>query len=187
MVGGRGSAGRVRTDGDAVGHRRAGGLASVALAAGAVLALAAAVVPGPRPAADGGERPRAVPEPAASGQAPADLCAVGERVPTSLPSGATLDRLALTPHHVVVVGRVPDLDGVADVVENLVRIPGIEEPDLRRAVRSERGVEFGVVLAAPSAAAPEPGGEDRDPPPPPAYAATPVTQSLDRLLFPAPT
>ena len=187
MDGDRGGARRDRPGGEVAGGGRGRGLVRLALAVGAVLALAAAVDRVPSPTAASEEKPPPIRDPAASAVTPPDLRAVAQRVATALPPRATLDRLAPTPHHVVVEGHVPDLDGVTEVVENLGRIPGIEEPDLRRAVRSERGVEFGVVLASSLPAAAEPGGKDRDPPPPPASAATPITRRLDRLLFPPPT
>jgi hypothetical protein len=171
--------------GGAAGRRR---LRRCALAAGAALVLAAGVDPAPPPSATGVDaQPAAAAERDAAGAVPPELRAVAERIPGSLPPRVALDRLALTPYHAVLSGHAPDLGAVADLVESLEAIPGLEEPELRRVLGSERGVEFSVVLA-PSR--PAPAGAARDvpaPPTPPPYAAPPVARALFRLLHPPST
>lgn len=155
----------------------------VPLAVAAVLGLMACQGRWPSPAATG-EHDRLRGAGAAAGpERPGPQVAL--HIARCLPDGVTLDRVAQTPLHTVLGGTAGDLGGIADLLENLLRMPGIEAPTLRRATRAERGYAYTVIVPRSSPAAARAvrrdGGSARRPPP---FAALPVARSLFRLLIP---
>lgn len=99
--------------------------------------------------------------------------------------GSAGERIAVdaryqAPHCTILRGHAGDLDGIADLLEDLEGNPEAEEPVLREIVPSERGYEVTVVLPRP-APAPEaaPPPEQR-----PIFAALPITKGLSWLLDP---
>ena len=91
-----------------------------------------------------------------------------------------VDARSEAPCCTILRGHAGDLDGIADLLEDLGRNPKAEEPVLREILRSERGYEYTVVLprSAPEPqAAPTPGQ-------PPIFADHALAVRLARLLVP---
>ncbi|MCP3961731.1 MAG: PilN domain-containing protein [bacterium] len=110
---------------------------------------------------------------------------IAEQISGFLPEQVALDRVDLTPHHVVLRGHARDLDGVADLLERLGQMRDVEEPVLRRALRSERGYEYTVVVPAlPPAITSASIKSDGVAEPPPPFAASEVAAFLFRQLNP---
>lgn len=111
--------------------------------------------------------------------------AIPEQISRAIPRQVAVDGLYETPYGTILRGHAEDFDGVADLLENLDRIPGFEEPVLRHATRSERGYEYTLVVPKPVPAPDEASlwrGDSgwREP----FFVTLPVAMSLDRLLFP---
>ena len=109
---------------------------------------------------------------------------IEERISRSIPERVALDKRYLTPRHTILRGHAEDLDGVADLLENLERI-AVKEPLLHRATRSERGYEYTIVVRV-SAPARQGASVSRDEPGErrPFFAAHPIPNGLSRLLYP---
>ncbi len=164
--------------------RRGRTLPRRALALGAVLGLIVWSARRRPDAAAADKPPPVAAEDPGSGPVESEPRAAAERISQALPPGVTLDRLAVTPRHAVLRGRTEDLESVAELLENLTPMRGIDEPRLRRVCRVESGYELAVVVPFSRAArgTRRPARHSRARPPP--YAAPALAGRLLRLLVP---